>query len=76
MKLSKYVEHLQGVLKNEGDLEVVCSDVDNDMEIEFYKKEYGGSILYFEDLDDLYIKQVDVEELEDYPDHERAYCIN
>ena len=76
MKLSKYIEHLQGVLKNEGDLEVVQSDVDNDMEIEFYKKEYAGGILYFEDLDGEYIQQVDVEELDEYPDAVRAFCIN
>lgn len=76
MKLSKYVEHLQRVLKNEGDLEVVQSDVDNDMEIEFYKKEYAGSILYFEDLDGGYIQQVDVEDLDDYPDAVKAFCIN
>ena len=76
MKLSKYIELLQRTLNSEGDLEVVCSDVDNDMEIEFYKKEYAGGILYFEDLDDLYIQQVDVEELDEYPDTVRAFCIN
>lgn len=76
MKLSKYIELLQRTLKYEGDLEVVQSDVDNGMEIEFYKKEYAGSILYFEDLDGEYIQQVDVEELDDYPDAVRAFCIN
>lgn len=76
MKLSKYIELLQRTLKYEGDLEVVQSDVDNDMEIEFYKKEYVGSILYFEDLDDLYVQQVDVEELDEYPDAVKAFCIN
>ena len=43
MNLSKYIELLQRTLKYEGDLEVVCSDVDDDMEIEFYKKEYVDS---------------------------------
>ena len=76
MKLYKYIELLQRTLDGEGDLEVVCSDVDDDMEIEFYKKEYAGSILYFEDLDGEYVKQVDVEELDDYPDAVRAFCIN
>lgn len=76
MKLYKYIELLQRTLDGEGDLEVVCSDVDNDMEIEFYKKEYVGSILYFEDLDDLYVQQVDVEELDDYPNAVKAFCIN
>lgn len=76
MKLSKYIEMLQRTLKYEGDLEVVQSDVDNDMEIEFYKKEYVGGILYFEDLDGEYIQQVDVEELDDYPDAVKAFCIN
>ena len=76
MKLYKYIELLQRTLSSEGDLEVVCSDVDDDMEIEFYKKEYAGSILYFEDLDGEYVKQVDVEELDDYPDAVRAFCIN
>lgn len=76
MKLSKYIELLQRTLSSEGDLEVVQSDVDDDMEIEFYKKEYVGSILYFEDLDDLYVQQVDVEELDDYPDAVKAFCIN
>lgn len=76
MKLSKYIELLQRTLKYEGDLEVVQSDVDNDMEIEFYKKDYVGGILYFEDLDDLYVQQVDVEELDDYPDAVKAFCIN
>lgn len=76
MKLSKYIELLQRTLKYEGDLEVVQSDVDNDVEIEFYKKEYVGSILYFEDLDDLYVEQVDVEELDEYPDAVKAFCIN
>lgn len=76
MKLSKYIELLQRTLKYEGDLEVVQSDVDNDMEIEFYKKEYVGSILYFEDLYGEYIQQVDVEELDDYPDAVKAFCIN
>ncbi|CAH1192996.1 Hypothetical protein DAL_30 [Psychrobacter phage D'Alembert] len=76
MKLSKYIELLQRTLDCEGDLEVVQSDVDNDMEIEFYKKEYVGGILYFEDLDDLYIQQVDVEELDEYPDAVKAFCIN
>jgi len=76
MKLSKYIELLQRTLKYEGDLEVVQSDVDSDMEIEFYKKEYAGSILYFEVLDGGYILQVDVEELDDYPDAVRAFCIN
>lgn len=76
MKLSKYIELLQRTLSSEGDLEVVQSDVDYDMEIEFYKKEYAGSILYFEDLDGEYVQQVDVEELDDYPDAVRAFCIN
>ena len=76
MKLSKYIKLLQRTLDGEGDLEVVCSDVGDDMNIEFYKKEYVGGILYFEDLDDLYVQQVDVEELDDYPDAVRAYCIN
>ena len=76
MKLSKYIELLQRTLKYEGDLEIVQSDVDNDMEIEFYKKEYAGGILYFEDLDGEYIQQVDVEELDEYPDAVRAFCIN
>ena len=76
MKLSKYIELLQRTLKYEGDLEIVQSDVDNDMEIEFYKKEYVGSILYFEDLDDFYVQQVDVEELDEYPDAVKAFCIN
>lgn len=76
MKLSKYIELLQRTLKYEGDLEVVCSDVDNDMDIEFYKKEYAGGILYFEDLDGECVQQVDVEELDDYPDAVRAFCIN
>ena len=76
MKLSKYIELLQRTLKYEGDLEVVQSDVDDDMEIEFYKKEYAGGILYFEDLDDLYVQQVGVEELDEYPDAVRAFCIN
>ena len=76
MKLSKYIELLQRTLKYEGDLEVVCSDVDCDMEIYFYKKEYVGSILYFEDLGDLYFQQVGIEELDDYPDAVRAFCVN
>ena len=76
MKLSKYIELLQRTHKYEGDLEIVQSDVDNDMEIEFYKKEYVGSILYFEDLDDFYVQQVDVEELDEYPDAVKAFCIN
>lgn len=74
MKLSKYVEHLQGVLKNEGDLEVVYSkDTEGN---DFHKAIYSGCIMYFENLEDYYLEQVDVEELEDYPDHKRAYCIN
>lgn len=76
MKLSKYIELLQRTLKYEGDLEVVQSDVDNDMEIEFYKKEYVGGILYFEDLDSKYIEQVDVEDLDTCPFAVRAFCIN
>lgn len=76
MKLSKHIELLQRTLDSEGDLEVVCSDVDNDMEIYFYKKEYAGGILYFEDLDGEYIHQVDVEHLDYYPRAVRAFCIN
>lgn len=76
MKLSKYIELLQRTLKYEGDLEVVQSDVDSDIGVEFYKKEYAGSILYFEDLDDSYIQQVNVEELDDYPDAVKAFCVN
>lgn len=46
------------------------------MEIEFYKKEYAGGILYFEGLDGKYVEQVDVEELDTYPFAVRAFCIN
>lgn len=74
MKLSEYVEHLQGVLKNEGDLEVVYSKDDEGND--FHKVIYSGCIMYFENLEDYYLEQVDVEELEDYPDHQQAYCIN
>lgn len=74
MKLSKYVEHLQRVLKNEGDLEVVyATDEEGNS---FHKVSYAGAIYYFESLEDYFLEQVDVEELDDYPDAVRAFCIN
>ena len=74
MKLSKYIESLQLVLKSEGDLEVVYSTDDEGNN--FHKVDYTGCTMYFENLEDYYLEQVDVKELEDYPDHERVYCIN
>lgn len=76
MKLSKYIELLQRTLDGEGDLEVVQSSIDSNMEFEFSKKAYAGFILYFEGLEEFHPKQVDVEELDDYPDAVRAFCIN
>lgn len=74
MKLSKYVEHLQGVLKNEGDLECVyATDEEGNG---FHKVNYAGAIYYFENLEDYYLEQVDVEELDEYPDALKAFCIN
>ena len=74
MKLSKYVEHLQRVLKNEGDLEVVyATDEEGNG---FHKVNYAGAVYYFENLEDYHLEQADVEELDDYPDAVRAFCIN
>lgn len=74
MKLSKYIELLQRTLKYEGDLECVYSTDDEGNA--YHKVNYAGSHLYFENLEDYYLEQVDVEELDDYPDAVRAFCIN
>lgn len=74
MKLSKYVEHLQGVLKSEGDMDIVYSTDDDGNN--FHEVGYAGCTMYFESPEDYYLEQIDESELEDYPDHKRAYCIN
>lgn len=74
MKLSKYIELLQRTLDGEGDLEVVyATDEEGNS---FHKVNYAGALYYFENLEDYYLEQVDVEELDEYPDAVKAFCIN
>ena len=74
MKLSKYIELLQRTLSSEGDLE--CIYATDEEGNGFHKVDYAGAIYYFENLEDYYLEQVDVEELDEYPDAVRAFCIN
>ena len=74
MKLSNYIEHLQKVLKNEGDLDLVYSSDDEGNAI--HELWYAGSIIYLESVKGQYLEQIDVEELDDYDEHVTAYCIN
>lgn len=74
MKLSKYVEGLQKLEKEHGDLEVVYSadDEGND----FHKVSWVGELFYFEDLDSYYLERVDEDELDEYENPVKAICIN
>lgn len=74
MKLSKYIELLQRTLKYEGDLECIYA-IDEEGN-GFHKVDYAGAIYYFENLEDYYLEQIDVEELDEYPDAVKSFCIN
>jgi hypothetical protein len=76
MKLSSYISKLQAALDSEGDLEVVEYQSENYGNSFFYKLDYAGGVLYFEDISAEEPIQVDVENLETVNKYDKGFCIN
>lgn len=74
MKLSEYIKDLQESLVEFGDLDVVYSTDEEGNG--YHKLECGGGCMYVENLQDYFLEYLDYDELGEYEEPIKVFCIN
>lgn len=74
MKLKEYIDELQEALNQFGNLDVIYS-VDQEGNA-YHELTSGGGCMYVENIDEYFLEDIAYEEIEDYEEPVKVFCIN